>query len=123
MNIIHPVVVAALDDVVSGAVPAGSLIREGGHAMGPQEPSPFRECGVTGDQHSTLTGADVLIGEKAEAPDVAHRSELASAVLREWSVARVLDQAQAVPPRELQDPVHVAREASVMHDHDRAGPL
>ena len=76
---------------------------------------------VVGDDHAALAGGDMLVGVEAEGADVAEAAAGPSLVGLAMHLGGVLDDLQAVLPRDVQQRVHIHRQAVDMHHHDGLG--
>jgi hypothetical protein len=77
--------------------------------------------GIVEHDGAALDGGHVLVRMKAEAGNVAERSDATAAPDRSDRVRSVLDDAQTVRSCDVLQAVHVNRQAGEMHRHDGAG--
>ncbi len=92
---------------------------ESRHAVRAQKPQSRCQLLVVGDEHAALSDRQVLVGEEAEAADVAERAAHATAQACPRRVGRVLDDGEAVTLCDLVERGHVAGETGVMQDNHR----
>ena len=95
------------------------------HLLAPraQEAQLLRPLGVVGHHRAALAvGAEILAGIEAEAAEVAHRAAPPPVVLGAVRLARVLDDGDALAPRDVENRVHVGRLAVQVHGNDGFRP-
>src|SRR6266496_2545368 len=88
----------------------------------PQHANGSGEFGIAGRNRPSLTvGAEILAGIKAKACQIADAAYPTSLVFGSVCLSRILNHNQPVPPRHLQNRIHVCRLAVQMHWQDRPG--
>jgi hypothetical protein len=85
------------------------------HAMRSQQSDLMGQSSVVGDDRPTLAASGVLIRVEAETPDVAVKADRLVVVSREQRVGRILDHRDAALTCDVEDRVHVAGEAGIVH--------
>ena len=83
---------------------------------------PLREIVVIGRAHSAFAGVNVLVVVETECPDMPEGADRSALVHRERRLRAILDDLEAVFPRELHDRPHVAGVAVEMYRDHGLGP-
>ena len=76
---------------------------------------------VIGEHRAALTRVEVLAGLEAEAANVADGPQTAVAPGAGVGMRRILDDAQSMGGRDVENRLHVASQPAEMHGHDRRG--
>ena len=117
-DLVEPIVEPGKNDVIAGGVAPVAVPGERGHSVRPQKPQLFRQLLVAGDDHPALPDRKVLVGEEAEAPNLAERAAHAAIEARARRVRSVLYDRKPMPVGDLGDCVHRTWKAGVVQgDH------
>ena len=97
-RLVQAEVEADVDHVVGGVVAAVAIPGAAGHRVGAKQPHACVERLVGGADHATLAHAQLLLGEEAEAAQLADGADLAPAVIHVCAdrLGAVLDQDEPV---------------------------
>ena len=87
----------------------------------PQDLGPLRPAHVVDQQGAAFPGGHVLCFMKAHGAERAEAPQRTPAVAGEESLRRILDHQQPVTAGNVEDRIHLAADAGVMHRHDRPG--
>ena len=120
-HFIDAVVKAWLEHIVGGGATFNAVEASNSHAMRAQVLALLVEFRIARDDHAAFSHREVLVGEETPGRYIAKGTKLAALVGAAIRMRTILDELEIMPLADIDNRIHIAGIARIVHDHHRLG--